>query len=194
MINSDKLYNVIENSFNHKFVVFPMTWPVWADKHHCYKIERDFFHFCSISTSNKIKIKISMSTCISIISPNRNKLNITHIFNKPYAFKYVSTYTWCSFIPLLYKMITKIKQTTMSVLSQYSLSSLTRDIIYLFNKKTNKNLMISESKIDWFNNQLWNSSLYPASMWIKGIGEPPPSPAQCTLDSSHICLLLSYLL
>lgn len=91
MINSDKLYDVIKNSFSHKFVVFPMTWPDCVYKHLCYKIERDLFPFCSISTSNKIKM--SMLTCMSRISPNNNKLNIIHIFNKLYALKYVSTYT-----------------------------------------------------------------------------------------------------
>lgn len=100
MINSDKLYNVIENSFKHKFVVFPMTWPDRVFKHHCYNdvVERDPFHFCSLSTSNKIKIKFSMFTCMSRISANRNKLNIAHIFNKLYAFKNVCIYLYMMFI------------------------------------------------------------------------------------------------
>lgn len=34
-----------------------------------------------------------MLTCMSRISPNNNRLSIIHIFNKLYAFKYVSTYT-----------------------------------------------------------------------------------------------------
>lgn len=93
MINSDKLYDVIKNSSSHKFVVFPMTRPDCVYKHLCHKVKRDLFPFCSISTSNKIKIKISMLTCMSRISPNNNRLNIIYIFNKLYALKYVSTYT-----------------------------------------------------------------------------------------------------
>lgn len=82
MINSDKLYDVIKNSSSHKFVVFPMTRPDCDYKHLCYKVERDLFPFCSISTSNKINIKISMLTCMSRISPNNNRLSIIHTFNK----------------------------------------------------------------------------------------------------------------
>lgn len=123
----------MENSFNHKFVVFPIPRPDCLQAS-LLQNRKGPFPLWSVSTSNKIKIKMSTFTCTSGISPNRDKINIMHF---SINFIHLNVHLpICDSHPYLYsKIVSKMKQTTISIPSQYSLSPRAKYIIYLFSKK-----------------------------------------------------------